>query len=90
MVIARGDRGIQSGSRARVLPQPRRRRTMTACVPHAATFAEVRVPDDAITREATEVVLDVAPPLLLHHSRRVFLWGSLQGEKLGLAHDPEL
>jgi hypothetical protein len=35
-------------------------------------------------------VLDVSTPLLFDHSRRVFLWGSLQGEKLGLDYDPAL
>src|SRR6185503_9457086 len=32
----------------------------------------------------------VAPQLLFDHSRRVFLWGSLQGERHGLDYDPEL
>jgi hypothetical protein len=54
------------------------------------TIAGIPIPDSAIAREATELVQDVAPPLLYHHSRRVFLWGSLQGEQLGLDYDPEL
>jgi hypothetical protein len=54
------------------------------------TMAGIPIPDSAIAREATELVQDVAPPLLFHHSRRVFGWGSLQGEKLGLDYDPEL
>jgi hypothetical protein len=54
------------------------------------TIAGIPIPDSAIAREATELVQDVAPPVLFHHSRRVFGWGSLQGEKLGLAYDPEL
>jgi HD superfamily phosphodiesterase len=54
------------------------------------TIARIPIPDGAIAREATELVQDVASPLLFHHSRRVFLWGSLQGEKLGLDYDPEL
>jgi hypothetical protein len=54
------------------------------------TIAGIPIPDSAIAREATELVQDVAPPLLFHHSRRVFGWGSLQGEKLGLDYDPEL
>jgi hypothetical protein len=52
--------------------------------------AGIHIPDSLMAREATELVRDVAPPLLFHHSRRVFLWGSLQGEKLGLEYDPEL
>ncbi|HEX6713723.1 MAG TPA: HD domain-containing protein [Thermoleophilaceae bacterium] len=54
------------------------------------TIAGIPVPDSAIAREATEFVQDVSTPLLFDHSRRVFLWGSLQGEKLGLDYDPEL
>jgi HD superfamily phosphodiesterase len=54
------------------------------------TIAEIPIPDSTITREATEFVRDVASELLFHHSRRVFLWGSLRGEKLALDYDPEL
>jgi hypothetical protein len=54
------------------------------------TVAGVAIPDSTIARETTEFVGDVSTTLLFDHSRRVFLWGSLQGEKLGLDHDPEL
>jgi hypothetical protein len=54
------------------------------------TIAGVAIPDGAIAREATEFVHDVSTPLLFHHSRRVFLWGSLQGKKLALEYDAEL
>jgi hypothetical protein len=54
------------------------------------TIAGIPIPDSAIAREATELVRDVASPLLFDHSRRVFLWGSLQGEQLLLDYDPEL
>ncbi|SDO92665.1 HD domain-containing protein [Actinacidiphila guanduensis] len=50
----------------------------------------VRIPDSALAREATELVREAAPPLLFHHSRRVFLWGALRGAEQGLAFDPEL
>ncbi|MGW7424026.1 HD domain-containing protein [Streptomyces sp. NPDC054813] len=53
-------------------------------------IAGVRIPDTALVREATEMVRDVATPLVFDHSRRVFLWGSLRGRALGLAFDPEL
>jgi hypothetical protein len=53
-------------------------------------IAGIAVPDSSLAREATELVRDVAPPLLFHHSRRVFLFGSLQGQRLGLTPDPEL
>ena len=54
------------------------------------TIAGIRIPDSTIARETTEIVRDVAPPLLFDHSRRVFLWGALQGELLGVDYDPEL
>jgi HD domain-containing protein len=53
-------------------------------------IAGVAIPDSTLAREATEFVQDIATSLLFDHSRRVFLSASLQGEKLGLAHDPEL
>jgi HD domain len=54
------------------------------------TIAGIPIPDSALAHEATEFVQDIFTPLLFDHSRRVFLWGSLQGEKLGLDYDPEL
>jgi hypothetical protein len=54
------------------------------------TIAGIPIPDSALARETTEFVRDVSTQLLFDHSRRVFLWGSLQGEKLGLDYDPEL
>jgi hypothetical protein len=54
------------------------------------TVAGIPIPDSALALEATDFVQDVTTQLLFHHSRRVFLWASLQGEKLGLDYDPEL
>jgi hypothetical protein len=54
------------------------------------TIAGIAVPDSALAREATALVQEVATQLLFDHSRRVFLWGALQGERLGLRYDPEL
>jgi hypothetical protein len=54
------------------------------------TIAGVAIPDSALAREATEFVHDVSTQLLFDHSRRVFLWASLQGDKLGLDYDAEL
>lgn len=56
----------------------------------AETIAGIDIPDSRLASEATELVHDAASPLLFHHSRRVFLFGSLQGKRLGLAADPEL
>src|SRR5205085_2860450 len=54
------------------------------------TIAGVVIPDSALAAEATELVRDAAPPLLYDHSRRVYLFGTLQGRRLGLTADPEL
>ena len=54
------------------------------------TIAGIRIPDSALGLEATKFVREVSTQLLFDHSRRVFLWGSLQGEQLGLDFDPEL
>ena len=54
------------------------------------TIAGVPIPDSSLARDATEFVRDVSTQLLFDHSRRVFLWASLQGEQLGLDYDPEL
>jgi HD superfamily phosphodiesterase len=54
------------------------------------SIAGVDIPDSRLVSEATELVRDAAPPLLFHHSRRVFLFGMLQGERRGLKPDPEL
>ena len=54
------------------------------------TIAGIPIPDSTIAEEATELVRDTSGALLFHHSRRVFLWGSLYGERLLLDYDPEL
>ncbi|MEV0175810.1 HD domain-containing protein [Streptomyces sp. NPDC050803] len=53
-------------------------------------IADIEIPDSALAREATQLVRDTADPLLYDHSRRVFLFGALQGGLRGLAYDPEL
>jgi hypothetical protein len=54
------------------------------------TIAGIRVPDSNIARAATQLVRDTEDDLLYNHSRRVFLWGALTGERKGLKYDPEL
>jgi HD domain len=56
----------------------------------AAAIAGVAIPDTPLTRDVTALVESSAPPLLYHHSRRVFLWGSLRGRRRGLEYDAEL
>lgn len=53
-------------------------------------IAGVRVPDSAIARAATQLVRDAEDDLLYNHSRRVFFWGALSGDRRGLRYDPEL
>ncbi|GAA0800451.1 HD domain-containing protein [Cupriavidus gilardii] len=56
----------------------------------AEIIAGIRVPDSAMARAATQLVRDTEDDLLYHHSRRVFFWGALTGERKALAYDPEL
>jgi hypothetical protein len=56
----------------------------------ATTIAGIRIPDSAMAREATDLVRDTETDLLFHHSRRVFLFGALTGERRQLKYDPEL
>ena len=53
-------------------------------------IAGVEIPDSAVARAATDLVREAADDLLFHHSRRVFLWGTLKGRRRGLEVDPEL
>ncbi|HVJ36059.1 MAG TPA: HD domain-containing protein [Terriglobia bacterium] len=54
------------------------------------TVAGIRAPDSAMARAATQLVRDTENDLLYHHSRRVFFWGALTGERRKLKYDPEL
>jgi hypothetical protein len=54
------------------------------------TIAGIAIPDSALAREAAEFVRDASTQLLFDHSARVFLWGALQAERLGLRYDAEL
>ena len=54
------------------------------------TIAGIQIPDSMMAREATQLVRDTETELLYHHSRRVFLFGSLAGKRKQLKYDPEL
>ena len=54
------------------------------------TIAGVAIPDGTLAVEATEFVRDASTQLLFDHSRRGFLWASLQAEQLSLDYDAEL
>jgi hypothetical protein len=53
-------------------------------------IAGVTIPDSRLAREATEFVRETTTELLYDHSRRVFLWGALIGERRGLIVEREL
>ena len=52
--------------------------------------AGVGIPDSKLAQEVTELVKDTEPPLLFHHSSRVYYWGALTGRRQSLRFDPEL
>jgi hypothetical protein len=54
------------------------------------SVAGVVIPDSKLVREVTELVRDTEPPLLFHHSSRVYYWGALTGKRRRLCFDPEL
>jgi hypothetical protein len=54
------------------------------------SIAGIAIPGSALVREATDFIRDAEDDLLFDHSRRVFLFGALQGRRLGLQPDLEL
>jgi hypothetical protein len=54
------------------------------------TIAGIKIPDSKMAKDLTELIRDKEPDLLYHHSRRVFLFGALTGQRKSLAYDPEL
>lgn len=56
----------------------------------AHTIAGITIPDSPLVRDVTAYIRDVENDLLFDHSRRVFLFGALQGQRRGLDPDLEL
>jgi hypothetical protein len=56
----------------------------------AQHIAGVVIPDTPLVREITDYIRDTEDDLLFNHSRRVFLFGALQGHRRGLQPDLEL
>lgn len=54
------------------------------------TIAGITIPDSTLAREATELVREHTSELIYDHSRRVYVWGSLRGQRDGVSYDPEL
>ena len=53
-------------------------------------IAGIRVPETAMARAATQLVRDTEDDLLYNHSRSVFFWAALSGDRKELKYDPEL
>jgi hypothetical protein len=54
------------------------------------TIADIVVPDTPLVRAITDLILDAEDDLLFDHSRRVFLFGALQGRRREMQPDLEL
>ena len=61
---------------------------MTATLPNR--IAGIDIPDTPLVRATTALVREAEDDLLFDHSRRVFLFGALQGRRRGLTPDLEL
>jgi hypothetical protein len=57
---------------------------------HLHAVADVVIPDTALVRDITEFIREAENDLLFDHSRRVYLFGALQGRRRGLEPDLEL
>jgi len=53
-------------------------------------IAGLEIPETAAVADATRLVQETTSPVFYHHSRRVFLFGLLHAQKLGMKPDPEL
>lgn len=54
------------------------------------SIADIVIPDTQLVRDVTEYIRQAESDLLFDHSRRVFLFGALQGRRRGLQPDLEL
>jgi hypothetical protein len=53
-------------------------------------IAGLAVPETAAVAEATRFIRETTSPLIYHHSRRVFFFGLIHADRLGVRPDPEL
>jgi HD domain len=54
------------------------------------TIAGITIPDSKMARDLMQLIRSMESDLLFHHSTRVYLFGSLTGQRRGLSYDPEL
>jgi hypothetical protein len=50
----------------------------------------ISIPDSALAANVTDYIRESTGELLFNHSRRVYVFGALQGERRGITADPEL
>jgi hypothetical protein len=74
------ENGISIGERSLTVPRSAQ----------AQTIAGITIPDTPLVRDVTALIRDAEDDLLFDHSRRVFLFGALQGRRRGLQPDLEL
>ncbi len=53
-------------------------------------IAGLEIPDTVAVAEATRLVRDMTSPLIYHHSRRVYFFGQIHAQRLGITPDSEL
>jgi HD superfamily phosphodiesterase len=58
--------------------------------PASGAIAGIQIPDTPLVRDVTDFIRGKENDLLFDHSRRVFLFGALQGRRRGLQPDLEL
>ncbi|CAN5584094.1 HD domain-containing protein [soil metagenome] len=58
--------------------------------PLPVTIADIEIPDTPLVRATTDFIREVEDDLLFDHSRRVYLFGALQGRRRGLNPNLEL
>ena len=54
------------------------------------TVAGIAIPDSAIAKQATALLLEHGTEFLYNHSLRTFIFASLNGKQKKIKHDPEL
>jgi HD domain len=90
MVAAAAAGGLLTTTKLAQAQSPQSPNVQSRSVPMSESIAGICVPDSAMARAATQLVRDTEDDLLYNHSRRVFFWGTLTGERRGLKVDPEL
>ncbi|TKK88382.1 HD domain-containing protein [Herbidospora galbida] len=53
-------------------------------------IAGLEIPETTAVAEATKIAQDMTGPLIYHHSRRVYFFGLIHANRLGVKPDPEL